>query len=223
MNFKDKELIIFDLDGTLIDSMPDLAQAINSMLLHFELTPLTEEEATLFIGNGAVKFVERSLEHALKPNKVTEELFKKAFDFYTAAYREVVCDKTFLYPGVLETLQYLDNKGYIMTICTNKPFEFIEPILDTLSIKQYFKSWLGGDSLPMKKPDAAPLLHFAEKMNKDIEKCIMVGDSKNDILAAQNAKMESIGVSYGYNYNEHISNYAPTKVVDNFNELIAFF
>ena len=223
MNYKDKELIIFDLDGTLIDSMPDLAQAINSMLRHFDLTPLTLEEATLFIGNGAVKLVERSLEHALKPKKVSEELFKEAFDFYTSAYREVVCDKTFLYPGVLETLQYLDNKGYDMTICTNKPFEFIEPILDALSIKQFFKSWVGGDSLPKKKPDAAPLLHFADKMNKDLDKCIMVGDSKNDILAAQNAQMESIGVSYGYNYNEHISIYNPTKVVDNFTDLIELF
>lgn len=223
MHYKDKELIIFDLDGTLIDSMPDLAQAINSMLTHFDLTPLTLEEATLFIGNGAVKLVERSLEQALKPKEVTEELFKKAFDFYTSAYREVVCDKTFLYPGVLETLQYLDNKGYDMTICTNKPFEFIEPILDTLSIKQFFKSWIGGDSLSKKKPDAAPLLHFAEKMNKVVDKCIMVGDSKNDILAAQNAQMESIGVSYGYNYNEHISIYNPTKVVDNFTDLIELF
>ena len=223
MNYKDKELIIFDLDGTLIDSMPDLTQAINSMLLHFDLTPLTIEEATLFIGNGAVKLVERALHQALKPQEVTNDFFKEAFDFYTSAYRDVVCDKTFLYPGVLETLQYLDNKGYAMTICTNKPLEFIEPILDTLSIKQFFKSWIGGDSLPKKKPDAAPLLHFAEKMNIDVDKCIMVGDSKNDILAAQNAQMESIGVSYGYNYNEHISIYNPTKVVDNFAEIIELF
>lgn len=223
MNFKDKELIIFDLDGTLIDSMPDLTQAINSMLSHFDLTPLTIEEATLFIGNGAIKLVERALEHALQPKEVTEELFKEAFDFYTSAYREVVCDKTFLYPGVLETLQYLDKKGYAMTICTNKPFEFIEPILDELSIKQFFQHWVGGDSLPKKKPDAAPLLHLADKMNKEIEKCIMIGDSKNDILAAQNADMESIGVSYGYNYNEHISEYNPNKVVESFAEIQSLF
>lgn len=223
MDFKEKELIIFDLDGTLIDSMPDLAQAINKTLSHFDLTPLTLEEATLFIGNGAVKLVERALEHALKPKEVTEELFKEAFDYYTSAYREVVCDKTFLYPGVLETLQHLDKGGYVMTICTNKPFEFIEPILDKLSIKQYFKYWIGGDSLEKKKPDASPLFNLAEKMNIDVDKCIMVGDSKNDILAAQNADMESIGVSYGYNYNEHISIYNPTKVVDNFGELIELF
>lgn len=223
MNFKDKELIIFDLDGTLIDSMPDLTQAINSTLSHLGLTPLTIEKATLFIGNGAVKLVERALHHTLQPEEITEELFKDAFDFYTSAYRKVVCDKTFLYHGVLETLQYLDSKGYIMTICTNKPFEFIEPILDTLSIKPFFKSWMGGDSLAKKKPDAAPLLHFAEKMNKDVDKCIMIGDSKNDILAAQNADMDSIGVSYGYNYDEDISIYNPTKVVDNFEELIELF
>ena len=223
MTFKDKELIIFDLDGTLIDSMPDLAQSINKMLKHFDLKPLTIEEVTLFIGNGAVKLVERALESALKHKEFTEEFFKEAFDFYTSAYREVVCDKTFLYHGVLETLQYLDSKGYIMTICTNKPFEFIEPILDTLSIKPFFKSWMGGDSLAKKKPDAAPLLHFAEKMNKDVDKCIMIGDSKNDILAAQNADMDSIGVSYGYNYDEDISIYNPTKVVDNFEELIELF
>lgn len=110
-----------------------------------------------------------------------------------------------------------------MTICTNKPFKFIEPILDALSIKQYFKLWVGADSLPKQKPDAMPLLHLAKTLNKDIEKSIMVGDSKNDILAAQNANMESIGVSYGYNYNEHISDYNPNWVVDKFAELQKLF
>jgi phosphoglycolate phosphatase len=82
---------------------------------------------------------------------------------------------------------------------------------------------VGADSLPKQKPDAMPLLHLAETLDRDIEKSIMVGDSKNDILAAQNAKMESIGVSYGYNYNEHISDYNPDKVVDKFAELQKLF
>ena len=157
------------------------------------------------------------------PDEITEALFKEAFDFFFKAYEEVVCDKTYLYPGVVETLQYLHGKGYDMTICTNKPFKFIEPILDALSIKQYFKLWVGADSLPKQKPDALPLLYLAETLNRSIEKSIMVGDSKNDILAAQNAKIDSIGVSYGYNYNEHIANYNPTKVVDNFAELQELF
>lgn len=223
MQFKDKQLIIFDLDGTLIDSVPDLAQSVNDMLAHYNLQPLTIEEATLFIGNGAKILVQKSLQKAMQTENIPEDFFEEAFKYYFKAYRNVVCDKTYLYPGVMETLEYLNNKGYEMTICTNKPFEFIEPILDKLSVKQYFKHWVGGDSLPQKKPDSAPLLHIAKIMNKDIDKCIMVGDSKNDILAAQNAKMESIGVSYGYNYNESIAVYKPSKVVDNFAQLQALF
>ena len=148
MDFKDKELIIFDFDGTLIDSNPDLTQALNRMLIHFDLKPITLEEASLYIGNGAKKLVERGLNHRLHHDKITEALFKEAFDFFFEAYGEVVCDKTYLYPGVMKTLQYLDDKGYDMTICTNKPFKFIEPILDGLSVKQFFKTWVGADSFP---------------------------------------------------------------------------
>lgn len=110
-----------------------------------------------------------------------------------------------------------------MVICTNKPLDFIEPILDKLKIKQFFKYWIGENSLPLKKPNAAPLLYLVDTMNTTIEKSIMVGDSKNDILAAQNAKMENIGLSYGYNYNENIADYNPTLVVDQFSELQKLF
>lgn len=223
MIFKDKELIIFDFDGTLIDSSPDLAKALNKMLTHYNLEPISVEQASQYIGNGAKKLVERGLKHRMQSKDITEAFFNEAFEFYYQAYREVSSDKTFLYPGVVETLQYLDKKGYDMTICTNKPFEFIEPILDGLSIKQFFKTWVGADSLPKQKPDALPLLHLAKEMSKEIEKTIMVGDSKNDIIAAQNAKMDSIGVSYGYNYNEDIADYNPTKVVDSFAELKELF
>ncbi|HZJ79786.1 MAG TPA: HAD-IA family hydrolase, partial [Dysgonamonadaceae bacterium] len=176
-----------------------------------------------FVGNGAKILVERALHHALQHQEITEELFEEAFKTFFAAYRKTLCVETYLYPSVLETLKYLDNKEYKMVICTNKPFEFVEPILEELSIKQFFRYWVGGDSLPKKKPDAAPLIHLAEKMNTEVEKCIVIGDSKNDILAAQNAKMDSIGVSYGYNYNEHISVYNPNKVIDSFAEIQELF
>ncbi|WP_299779166.1 phosphoglycolate phosphatase [uncultured Formosa sp.] len=223
MKFKDKDLIIFDFDGTLINSIPDLTLAINKMLVHYNASPLTIENVTPFIGNGAKPLVRRALEYAMPNKELTDDFFKEAFDLYLSAYKDETCKDTFMYPGVLETLKTLQNKGFKMVICTNKPLGFIEPILDTLKIKTFFNSWVGEDSLPKKKPDATPLLHLVKEMDTTIEKSIMVGDSKNDILAAQHANMESIGVSYGYNYNENIADYNPTLVVDNFSELQNLF
>lgn len=223
MNFKEKELIIFDLDGTLINSIPDLTQAINMMLEYYNLVSLSIEEVTRFVGNGAKKLVERSLNQVLPNNQNIDKIFDEAFNVYLSSYEKVVCDKTYLYSGVKETLTYLNKKGYKMVICTNKPYRFIEPILTTLEIKSYFVEWIGEDSLSEKKPNATPLLYFSEKMNISVDKCVMIGDSKNDILAAKNAKMDSIGLSYGYNYDEDISHFEPTQVADNFAQLQDFF
>ncbi|WP_038528903.1 phosphoglycolate phosphatase [Formosa agariphila] len=223
MNFTDKDLIIFDFDGTLINSIPDLTIAVNKMLAHYNLSPLTVAQVTPFIGNGAKPLVKRALVSAMGEDKITNALLDEAFKIYFSAYKDVTCEKTFMYPGVLDTLNLLKQKGYTLAICTNKPFGFIEPILDTLKIKQFFTLWIGEDSLDQKKPEAAPLLHLVKTLDTTIEKSIMVGDSKNDILAAQNANMQSIGVSYGYNYNENISDYNPTQVVDDFSELQDLF
>jgi phosphoglycolate phosphatase len=223
LDFKNKELIIFDFDGTLINSIPDLALATNKMLTHYSLPNLSEEQITPFIGNGAKPLVRRALENTMKEKEITVAFFEEAFEYYVMAYRGVTCEKTYLYPGVLKTLKYLKEEDYKMSICTNKPFRFIEPILEKLSIKSFFGEWIGEDSLAEKKPSALPLLHLAGNVNMDIDKCVMIGDSKNDILAAQNAKMESIGVSYGYNYNENIGDYNPTVVLDNFAALQELF
>jgi len=223
VDFKHKELIIFDFDGTLINSIPDLTLATNKMLSIYNLPPLTVKEVTPFIGNGARLLVKRALDYSIKDKEVSEDFLNKALEVYFSAYQQLTCDKTYMYPGVLETLSYLDKEGYQLVICTNKPFAFIEPILDKLSIKHLFKVWIGEDSLSEKKPQAAPLLHLMKEMNSTIEKTIMVGDSKNDILAAQNAAMESIGVTYGYNYNENISDYNPTIAVDSFSDLQELF
>lgn len=223
MNFKNKELIIFDFDGTLINSIPDLTFAVNEMLAHYKLSPLTIKEVTPFIGNGAKPLVQRALEKAMEIQTPKQHLLDEAYKIYFEAYQNVTCQQTFMYPNVRDTLEYLKEKGYKLVICTNKPFKFIEPILDKLENKKFFSSWIGEDSLTEKKPDAAPLLHLAANEEKDISKCIMVGDSKNDILAAQNASMESIGVTYGYNYNENIADYSPTIVVDDFAALKQLF
>lgn len=222
VNFKDKELIIFDFDGTLINSVPDLSLAINSMLSHYHQPTLGIDEITPFIGNGAKPLVKRALELAMQ-KQISDDFLNEAFQVYYKAYSEVPYSKTFMYPGVLETLNYLQKKDYKMVICTNKPFAFIEPILEKLHISHLFQDWVGEDSLLTKKPDAGPLLHLAQISQTTIDKSIMVGDSRNDILAAHNAKMQSIGVTYGYNYNENIADYSPSKVVDTFADLQELF
>lgn len=223
VNYKAKKLIIFDLDGTLIDSVPDLTLAVNNMLSHYDLGHLTLEQVTPMVGNGVSKLVKRALQEVLQSNNIDEHLLNEAIDIYFEAYADNVCEETYLYPGVKETLGYLTKKDYALAICTNKPTDFIEPILDKLEVKKYFKYWIGESGDLEKKPNAAPLLHIAKKMDKPVVQCIMVGDSKNDILAAQNAGMHSIGVSYGYNYNKHISEFNPTTVVDKFDELKKIF
>lgn len=218
MELKGKKLLIFDLDGTLINSTPDLSLAINKMLESLDIAPIPIETITSFIGNGAKTLVSRSLNYTHKDD-VSKEFFDLALLKFMAFYKANPCEKTLLYPGVKETLQYLKQKGYKMVICTNKPLEFVEPILDTLDIKQYFDSWIGENSLSEKKPSSVPLIHLAQEANIPIDKCLMIGDSKNDILSAANAKMESVGLSYGYNYDEDITKYEPTIVLNEFSNL----
>ena len=215
MRFKNKKLLIFDLDGTLINSIPDLAIAINKMLENIATDPLPLETIKPFIGNGAKTLVTRTL-NCTHNNNVSKELFDKAFQKFMSYYRDSPCQETLLYPGVTETLQYLRDKGYKMMICTNKPIEFVEPILEKLKIKKYFHKWIGENSLSEKKPSGEPLIYLAKEADVTAEDCLMIGDSKNDILSASNAKIESIGLTYGYNYNEDITQFNPTAVLNEF-------
>ncbi len=127
---------------------------------------------------------------------------------------------TVTYPNVPTTLHALKEAGYRLTIVTNKPFAFVEPILEGLKLTGLFELILGGDSLAQKKPDAMPLLHVCTTLDITVEECVMVGDSKNDILAANACGMQSVGVTYGYNYGEDIGVYEPSIVIDDFSELV---
>jgi len=128
--------------------------------------------------------------------------------------------KTIVYPNVEKTLKSLKKFGFVLAIVTNKPFAFIEPILTNLNLDSYFEYYLGGDSLSLKKPNPEPLLHICKKLSLHVEQSVMVGDSKNDIIAAQRANMQSIAVSYGYNYGEDIAIYKPDIVVDDIYEIV---
>lgn len=215
---KNKKFLIFDLDGTLINSIPDLTRALNIALTQFSYRELSIEEVTTMVGNGARLLVERGIRKAKKEEPTTDEV-DKVLNAYFIAYKNNVCIDTFLYPNVEETLSFLHQKGFEMVICTNKPYDLIEPILEDLKVKKYFKDWVGENSLNSKKPDAEPLNYLMEKHNHTKEESMMIGDSKNDILAAYNAGIDSIGLTYGYNYNESVEVYNPTYVVDDFTKL----
>lgn len=218
--FSDKKVILFDLDGTLVDSAPDLALAVNHMLESLEREPFSHELIRSWVGNGAQTLVKRGLSGSSEINEEIEpELFEKALETFLNFYEANLCVDTIAYPNVLETLQHLKEENYRMVIVTNKPYDFVQPLLDGLGMDDIFEFCIGGDTLSSRKPDPMPLFHACERLGVSVEDCVMIGDSKNDIVAANAANMHSIGVSYGYNYGEHISLYEPNKVVDDFSQI----
>ena len=225
MQFTNIKAIHFDLDGTLIDSVPDLALAVNEMLEALGRETFSEETIRYWVGNGAKTLVKRALlgTRQIEGKDVDEALFRKAHTLFLDAYTKHLCEATRPYPGVIETLTALKARGYRLSIITNKPQQFVAPILEGLGFWGLIEHFLGGDSLPMKKPDPLPLHHMCKMMGVRIEESIMVGDSKNDILAANACGMQSIGVAYGYNYGEDIRTYNPTVVVESFKEIISLF
>ena len=224
MKFSNKKLLIFDFDGTLIDSVPDLVTALNSMLTSLGHEKKSEDVVRSWVGNGAETLVKRALLNRVEVQnaEVDNGLFEKALTLFLASYKANASQSTKLYDNVAQTLQQLKEQAYIMTIVTNKPHVFIQPILKSLEIEEYFKLYLGGDSLDEKKPSPKPLLHICKELNIDKNRAIMIGDSKNDILAANAAKIDTIGVTYGYNYDESISVYNPTVVIDEFSQILEY-
>lgn len=222
LKFNHKEVILFDLDGTLIDSVPDLAAAVNQMLEVLSRESFTEDTIRYWVGNGAQMLVKRALSGQTEVDEnIDPALFEEALELFLKFYGQNLSQRTIAYPNVPATLHALKEKGYRLVIVTNKPFDFVGPILKGLKLDGVFDFWVGGDSLEKKKPDPLPLLHACEHMNVGVEQCVMVGDSKNDLLAAGTCGMQSVGVTYGYNYGEDIRIYNPTYIINDFSELNA--
>jgi phosphoglycolate phosphatase len=222
VKLKNKKLIIFDLDGTLIDSGADLADALNHTLTKLSLK--TYDEATIheWVGNGAQTLVKRALlgKRDVDAHSVDAQLFHDALEIFLDYYEKNVCVRTKMFPNVDTSLKQLKDSGYKMSIVTNKPYAFIGPILTKLGISELFDLYIGADSLSKKKPDPEPLFYVCDKLGINIQDSVMVGDSKNDIIAANNAQMHSIGVSYGYNYGESIEKYKPSLVINDFKDIL---
>jgi phosphoglycolate phosphatase len=221
MIFSNKKVILFDLDGTLVDSAPDLALALNHMLERLGREPFGTETIRTWVGNGAQTLVRRGLSGSgVVDETIDTAEVTRGLEIFLDYYARNLCVSTAAYPGVSRTLRSLKEKGYRLVLVTNKPYAFIQPLLEGLGMADLFEFCLGGDSLERRKPDPLPLLHASERLNVCVSECVMVGDSKNDIVAAKSAAMHSIGVSYGYNYGEAIECYGPDRVVGEFSELL---
>ena len=217
MTFK---LIIFDLDGTLIDSVPDLTLAVNMMLGKIGGVPVTVADVRSWVGNGSMTLVERVLSHQMLP--CDDARLHIAHELFLNSYAHNVCRDTTAYAGVHEGLDRLRAVGLSLAICTNKPMMFLPEILTHMGWDGLFVKVLAGDSLAVKKPDPAPLLHLCDKLNIHPDETLMVGDSKNDIQAGKAAGMTTLAVSYGYNYHEPITASAPDVVFDDFTHAVAW-
>jgi len=200
-------LIIFDLDGTLVDSAPDIATAVNRMRSELGYPEKPLEQVKQWVGNGSAMLVKRAVGEALQlaPEAVSAPLFQQAHELFFKHYRQCNGDTSQLYEGVLPTLEYFQQQGIPQAICTNKPTEFTHALLEKLAIDHFFRCVVSGDTLPVKKPDPAPLLFCAEQCGASVDQCLMVGDSMTDVQAARNADMKVVCVSYGYHRGDDLA------------------
>jgi phosphoglycolate phosphatase len=217
--FENIEAIFIDLDGTLVDSVPDLTVAVDAMLQQLGLPPRGEDKVREWVGNGAEMLIRRALVDDIE-GQAPEELVALGRPLFEVAYRDKLCVGTRLYPGVLEGLRVLHAMGLRMACITNKPTQFAKPLVEQIGIGAFFELVLGGECAPRKKPAPDALLITAERMGVDIHRVLMVGDSKNDVGAARNAGCCAVvAVPYGYNHGEDIRDAKPDCVINSIAEL----
>ncbi|WP_207063637.1 phosphoglycolate phosphatase [Motiliproteus sp. SC1-56] len=213
------QAVLFDLDGTLIDSAPSLARAVDVMLGQLQRPAAGEARVRDWVGNGARVLVHRALTEGSEAD-VDPALLERAHGLFLQAYGEAPEAGTLVYPGVRRFLDALRRRGLPLGLITNKPAAFIPPLLKSFELEVFFALTLGGDSLAEKKPHPAPLLHAARHFGVAPGRCLMVGDSRHDIEAARRAGCPVAAVSYGYNHGEPVGDAAPDWVVDSLPELL---
>lgn len=207
------DLLIFDLDGTLIDSKLDLANAVNAARAHLELTPIPNELVYSYVGNGAQVLIRR----ALGP-QATEDECRRALEYFYSYYRQHMLDHTYLYPGVREALDRFLDHGITMAVLTNKPVRFSEGLVEGLGLHRHFIRIYGGNSFEHKKPHPIGVDKLIEESGKSKKRAMIVGDSAVDVQTARNAGIQVCGVTYGFQ-PEGFQDDPPDLLVDNMIEL----
>ena len=210
-DWKQVRLLVFDLDGTLVDSKQDLALSVNAMRKEMGLAPLALELISSYVGHGVTLLVRRSL-----GTQATDENVEKGLAFFLDYYRQHMLDNTIPYPGVSEALEKL--KGHKMAVLTNKPVNFSREMISRLGFAPYFSYVYGGNSFPQKKPDPAGLHKLMEDLQVSARETVMVGDSDTDIITGRNAGVLTCGVTYGFGA-QTLEKVPPDLMIDDMREL----
>lgn len=216
---KRPQMVLCDLDGTLVDSVPDLAYSVDEMMKQLGLEPHGEATVRHWVGNGVDRLVMRALTKELWVDP-EPALFAKAQPLFMEIYADNTSQRSRLFPGIREGLDALQASGIKLGCVTNKAARFTEPLLRDLGIADYFGIIVSGDTLEHKKPHPAPLRHAADFFKVAPEDALMVGDSIHDVEAARAAGFAVVAVTYGYNHGNDIREAHPDAVIDRLDELM---
>lgn len=210
------KLVIFDLDGTLVDSIDDLQSAMNVMLAKYGFLQKSRQDIENAIGTGALSLVEASLPENVRSNA------KDYLPEFLSAYSACCTQKTYLLTGVQKTLEFLKGQ-YELAVLTNKPEGFSREILEHLNINSYFSRVIGGDTIPSRKPDPKGIQHLLSEFNVEENEALIIGDGVPDVRAAKNAGIRCIALMNGYGKRADLEELAPDYQCENMDEVLELF
>lgn len=209
-------LVVFDLDGTLVDTAPDLVSSLNHTIGTAGLEPVSYSDLTYLVGHGGQVMIRRAFE--LRGGHLSDEDLPAMVQVFVDHYGQGMPGASAPYPGLVAALDRLQQAGFHLAVCTNKMEGLARRLLDGLGLTQRFAAVTGGDTFAVRKPDAAHLLETVRLAGGNAARTVMVGDSLNDVLVARNACVPSIGVPFGYS-DVSIASLEPSHVIDSFDEL----
>lgn len=215
--------LCFDLDGTLLDTIPDLAAAANAMMVDLGMSPLPESQVATFVGKGADRLIERMLAAGGQPAAQDSPAFAAARERFHANYARCNGQAARLYPGVKAGVQSLHQQGLPLACVTNKPSAYIQPLLTQFGLAPYFAFSIGGDTLPVRKPHPGQLLEACRRWQLSPAQVLMVGDSLNDAEAARAAGMPVVMLPYGYNEGRSLGSVDADAVINDIGVLAGWF